>query len=144
MPHKLWKISAWYSKRFSVQLRKTHGGCINSPPLARVKGSAHRSKFHNPNGYRSFAGALASLLSSKMNLHWNLRHISFNNLAKTCVSMLRSLFRCSMSTWWRYKEWHITELIHNIMIWQWLSGLRATCLLPETARGSKKKNISYF
>ena len=27
--YKLWKISARYSKRCSVQLRKTHGGCIN-------------------------------------------------------------------------------------------------------------------
>ena len=39
-PHKLWKISAWYSKRFGVQLRKTHGGGLHQPPpppLARVK-----------------------------------------------------------------------------------------------------------
>ena len=30
-PHKLWNISARYSKRFSVQLRKTHGGLHQSP-----------------------------------------------------------------------------------------------------------------
>ena len=34
MPHKLWKISARFSKRCGVQLGKTlGGGCINPPPL---------------------------------------------------------------------------------------------------------------
>ena len=34
MPHKLWKISARFSKRCGVQLRKTHGGGgLHQPPL---------------------------------------------------------------------------------------------------------------
>ena len=40
MPHKLWKISARFSKRCGVQFRKTHGGCINPPDRARVNVSA--------------------------------------------------------------------------------------------------------
>ena len=35
MPHKLWNISARFTKRCGVQLRKTHGGCITPPPTGR-------------------------------------------------------------------------------------------------------------
>ena len=37
MPHKLCKISVRSAQRFGSHSRKTHGGCTNPPPLARVK-----------------------------------------------------------------------------------------------------------
>ena len=38
MPHKLSKISARSSKRFGVQVRKTHGGVASTPPPLTGRG----------------------------------------------------------------------------------------------------------
>ena len=76
------------------------------PDGVSFKVSAHRSKFLSPNGYHCFAGALVSLLSSKLNLQ------TFDAVPGTIWSKLtfRRYALCSaeptltVSTWWRYKE----------------------------------------
>ena len=51
MPHKLWKISARYSKRCGVQLRKTHGGVASTPPPHRW-GLSVLTRYYQVHKYR--------------------------------------------------------------------------------------------
>ena len=80
------------------------------------KDSATRYKFFNPNGWHYFTARLGKSPKLQFELT-NLRKIfPWEDGAKTGVSTLRSLPPPPVSTWWRYKKWHITKLI-NIMPW---------------------------
>ena len=61
MPHKLWKISARFSKRCGVQLRKTHGGLHQPPPPTGRGLTLHSSAFRFARLHRAPTAALPLL-----------------------------------------------------------------------------------
>ena len=79
MPYKPWKISARYSKRCGVQLRKTRG-CFNPFPLARVMGLGMRGTLE------VFGGRLEMNPRNRMRLFFTIEATLFR-----CFGAPRSL-----------------------------------------------------
>ena len=108
MPHKLWKISAWYSKRLSVQLRKTHGGGggASTPPTLHWQGNVMPVNFF----LEKFVFFVLTVISVSSDTFWETPrlHPKQKMQNRTTLVLTQSQYklnlqlvcRQSWSSWW--------------------------------------------